>query len=75
MGDITKINATQKQILDFMILLYGDALPNDLSSQTHMEHPWIKSYYKDYDSGWSKKIIKNKDILEYFSENNKNIGA
>ncbi|AGL90610.1 Phage-Associated Protein [Strawberry lethal yellows phytoplasma (CPA) str. NZSb11] len=75
MGDITKINATQKQILDFMIWLYGDASPNDLSSQTHMEHPWIKSYYKDYDSGWSKKIIKNKDILEYFSENNKNIGA
>ncbi|MGE9276564.1 MAG: Panacea domain-containing protein [Candidatus Phytoplasma pruni] len=71
MGDITKINATQKQILDDIISLYGDKEAYFLSQQTHEEDPWKNVYYKN--SNWSKNIIKNKDILEYFSKNAKHI--
>ncbi|WP_339332522.1 type II toxin-antitoxin system antitoxin SocA domain-containing protein, partial [Paulownia witches'-broom phytoplasma] len=71
MGDATKINATQKQILDDIISLYGNKEASFLSQQTHEEDPWKKIYYCNSD--WSKNIIKNKDILEYFSKNTKHI--
>ncbi|MBS2126639.1 DUF4065 domain-containing protein ['Fragaria x ananassa' phyllody phytoplasma] len=70
-GDETKINATQKQILDDIISLYGNKEASFLSQQTHEEDPWKNTYY--INSDWSKNIIKNKDILEYFSKNTKHI--
>ncbi|QYC31219.1 DUF4065 domain-containing protein [Paulownia witches'-broom phytoplasma] len=71
MGDETKINATQKQILDDIISLYGNKEASFLTQQTHEEDPWKNIYY--INSDWSKNIIKNKDILEYFSKNTKHI--
>ncbi|CAM11737.1 Uncharacterized phage-associated protein [Candidatus Phytoplasma australiense] len=71
MGDVTKINETQKQIIDFIILLYGDKSPTFLTSQTHTEDVWKNNYYKH--DVQTKNNIKNKDILEYFSKNDKHI--
>ncbi|MDV3167080.1 MAG: hypothetical protein Q8784_01445 [Vigna little leaf phytoplasma] len=71
MGDDTKINATQKQILDHIIALYGNEKADFLSQQTHEKDPWRDVYYNNSD--WSKNIIKNKAILEYFSKNDEHI--
>ncbi|MEC4559031.1 MAG: type II toxin-antitoxin system antitoxin SocA domain-containing protein ['Conium maculatum' witches'-broom phytoplasma] len=66
-GDVTKINATQQQILDDIISLYGDKEANFLSQQTNEEDSWKNIYY--INSDWSKNVIKDEMIKNYFMKN------
>ncbi|WP_273585468.1 Panacea domain-containing protein, partial [Columbia Basin potato purple top phytoplasma] len=71
-GEEKHLTNDHRVLIDRIIELYGNKAATSLSNLTHQEAPWRSAW--DNNEDWSKNVIKDEIIKNYFTKNFKKIG-
>jgi uncharacterized phage-associated protein len=70
-GEEKRLTNDHRVLIDKIIKLYGNKEATTLSNLTHKETPWQSAW--DNNEDWSKNVIKDETIKNYFIKNPKKI--